>query len=214
MLEEAPTTAVHQAQRTTHPARPRVELPESVVVLPTTGPEFMLVEQLRSGLQIMALRALGDLEAAEEVVQETLVRAVEAMRDGRPKDPEKLGAFVRGIARHVIADTRKALGRSIPLEAISDAKLDPGRDNPLTALVTAEQRGRVRQALSLLSAADRQVLRLSFFDGLTPAEIAERLGEPALRIRKRKSRALRRLRQAFLSGDGPCHESSFSQTDK
>jgi RNA polymerase sigma-70 factor (ECF subfamily) len=184
------------------------------VVPPSTGPESTVVEQLRSGLQIMALRALGDLEAAEEVVQETLVRALEALRDGRPKDPEKLGAFARGIARHVIADTRKALGRSIPLEAISDVRLDPGRDNPLTALVTAEERGRVRQALSLLSAADRQVLHLSFFDGLTPAEIAERVGEPALRIRKRKSRALRRLRRAFLSGGRVCHESSSSQTDE
>lgn len=184
------------------------------MVSPSTGPESTVVEQLRSGLQIMALRALGDLEAAEEVVQEALVRALEALRDGRPKDPEKLGAFVRGIARHVIADTRKALGRSIPLEAISEATLNPGGDNPLSALVTAEERGRVRQALSLLSAADRQVLHLSFFNGLTPAEIAERLGEPALRIRKRKSRALRRLRRAFLSGGRECHESSSSQTDE
>jgi DNA-directed RNA polymerase specialized sigma24 family protein len=42
------------------------------------------------------------------------------------------------------------------------------------------------------------VLRLSFYEGLAPAEIAERLAEPAPRVRKRKARALDRLRLAYL----------------
>ncbi len=66
------------------------------------GPDEL--ERLRAGLEIMALRSLGDREAAEEAAQETLTRAVEASKQGRIKNPEKLGAFVRGIARHVIAD--------------------------------------------------------------------------------------------------------------
>jgi RNA polymerase sigma-70 factor (ECF subfamily) len=177
-------------------------------------PELEAVERLRSGLQIMALRALGDPEAAEEVVQEILVRAVEALRDGRPEDPEKLGAFVRGIARHVIADTQHARQRSVPLQSVPEAAQTTPGDDPLTILITTEERNRVRLALTKLSAGDREILQLSFFEGLTPVEIAERLGEPALRIRKRKSRALRRLREAFLQGASTCHESSSSQTDK
>ena len=184
------------------------------MVPPTAGPEPAAIEQLRSGLQIMALRALGDLEAAEEAVQETLVRALEALRDGRPRDPEKLGAYVRGIARHVIAKTQHARQRQAPLEALPEAERGTNRNDPLTALVTAEERDHVRRALTELSAGDRDILHLSFFEGLTPVEIAERLGEPALRIRKRKSRALRRLRQAFLRGERACHESGSSRTDK
>ena len=53
------------------------------------------LEKLRLGLQIMALHALGDSDAAEEAVQETLVRAHEAVRNARLRDPDKLGAFVR-----------------------------------------------------------------------------------------------------------------------
>ena len=79
------------------------------MVPPGGKPELEAVEQLRLGLRIMALRALGDPEAAEEAVQETLVRALEALREGRPRDPEKLGAFVRGIARHVIAENPDAI---------------------------------------------------------------------------------------------------------
>jgi RNA polymerase sigma-70 factor (ECF subfamily) len=173
-----------------------------------------VVEQLRLGLQIMALHALGDPEAAEEAVQETLVRALEALRNGRPRDPEKLGAFVRGIARHVIADAHHARQRSAPLDAVPETERGIRSDDPLSALITDEERNRVRRALARLSPADRDILHLSFFEGLTPVEIAERIGEPALRIRKRKSRALRRLREAFSRGAGTGHESGSSKTDE
>ena len=163
-----------------------------------SGPEVL--ERLRLGLQIMALRALRDPDAAEEAVQETLVRALEALRDGRPSNPEKLGAFVRGIARHVIADVHRARQRSAPLQDTPEAMHPTSGDDPLTALITAEERDHVRLALTRLSAGDREILHLSFFEGLTPVEIAERLGEPSLRIRKRKSRALNRVRRALLRG--------------
>ena len=156
-----------------------------------------MLEQLRPGLQILALRALGDLDAAEEAVQETLVRAEEAVRNARLKDPDKLGAFVQGIARHVFADTHHALQRATPLDSVPESDRATGAPDPLSALITDEERKHVRKAMTQLSATDHEVLHLSFFEGLTPVEIGERLGEPALRIRKRKSRALSRLRQAF-----------------
>jgi RNA polymerase sigma-70 factor (ECF subfamily) len=183
-------------------------------VSPAGEPKLEAVEQLRLSLQVMALHALGDPEAAEEAVQETLVRAVEALRDSRLTDPEKLGAFVRGIARHVIADTKRARWRSAPLQATPEAGPGTGRDDPLTALISAEERDRVHLALTQLSAGDREILHLSFFEGLTPAEIGERLGEPALRIRQRKFRALGRLRRAFVRGAGTCNESRSPTTDK
>ena len=194
--------------------RPNLRPEEAVLAPPPAGPEPDVVEQLRFGVKMMALRALRNPETAEEAAQETLVRALEAMRDGRPRDPEKLGAFVRGIARHVIADAQRASERSVPLQEPPQQELSTHRDDPLTALITTEERDRVRLALTRISAGDREVLHLSFFDGLSPLEIAERLGEPASRIRKRKSRALSRLRQTFLQGAGTCHESRSSQTNK
>jgi RNA polymerase sigma-70 factor (ECF subfamily) len=162
----------------------------------------------------MALRALGDPEAAEEAVQETLVRAVQALRDDRPTNPKNLGAFVHGIARHVIADVYRARQRSAGAHEMPEAGHTSTADDPLTALINSEKRDRVRQALTQLSAGDREILHLSFFEGLTPVEIAGQLGEPAPRIRKRKSRALARLRRVFLGRTGTCHESVSSTTDE
>ena len=156
---------------------------------------------LRSGLRLMALRALADADAAEEVAQETLARAVVSLRGATAGEIKNLGAFVHGIARHVIADAQRARHRMVGPEAIQNAP-DIRSSDPLSAAVSTEERDRVRAALSRLSAPDQRILLLTFFDGLSPGEVAERLGEPAERVRKRKSRALERLRQAFLGGAG------------
>lgn len=155
----------------------------------------------------MALRSLGDLEQAEEVAQETLSRALTAIRSGGGHI-DHLGAFVHGIARHVIADTIRARERFDGGDAIATTA-SPMPD-PLSAAITADERERVRDALDRLSDGDRTLIRLTFFDGLSPAEVAARLGEPSLRVRKRKSRALERLRRIFLGGAG--HDSAASPT--
>ncbi|MBI1723136.1 MAG: sigma-70 family RNA polymerase sigma factor [Gemmatimonadetes bacterium] len=154
------------------------------------------LETLRSGVRLMALRALRDPDAAEEVVQETLARAVAALRERSP-EVGNLGAYVAGIARHVIADVHRAQKRTVPLDASVAGRADAGPD-PLHTLISAAERTAVRAALAKLSLTDREILRLSFFEGLTPAEVAARLHQPDARVRKRKSRALERLRRAFL----------------
>jgi len=156
------------------------------------------LKRLEKGLGIMALQSLGDLEAAEEAVQETLARTLAALRDGRLRDPAKLTAFVHGIARHVIADVYRSRSRTVHLDP--DTQPHPsGAAGPLDTLVSAEERQRLRFALNGLSESDREILRLSFEEALSSAEIARHLGEPAARIRKRKSRALDRLRRAFFA---------------
>jgi DNA-directed RNA polymerase specialized sigma24 family protein len=108
------------------------------------------IRRLRQGLRIMALQALGDRDAAEEVAQETLVRTLQALRDESRKAPEHLGAFVRGIARHVISDMWDARRCARPLEALPGGEGRAPREDPLSALVTQEEGERVRRALQRL----------------------------------------------------------------
>jgi len=163
------------------------------------------LERLRPGLQLLAVRSLGTVDAAEEAVQETLARAVVAPANGQLADPTKAAAFVAGIARHVIVDMQRARYRSVSLESLPVAALPSYHPDALTALVLAEERARVRAAIVSLSESDRDLLGLCYVDGLAPTEIAERTGEPAERIRKRKSRALDRLREAFHGAGAARH---------
>jgi RNA polymerase sigma-70 factor (ECF subfamily) len=182
-------------------------MPES----PTKAADMDL-ELLRSGIFLMALRALGDREAAEEVAQESLSRAVDVIRS--PAATANLGAYVAGIARHVIADHFRAKERvgsisRTAFEAVRDDSIDP-----LTVLCSEEAVAGVRDAMAGLAPADRELVTLCYFDDLSPTEIAKRLGVPPERIRQRKLRALQRLRAAFDSVTCARHADPSAPTDR
>jgi RNA polymerase sigma-70 factor (ECF subfamily) len=75
--------------------------------------------------------------------------------------------------------------------------------NALAAAVSGEENRQVREALCELSEAERRAVTLSFFDGLSHAEIAAQLGEPLGTVKTRIRRALLRLRGLLMApGNG------------
>lgn len=169
-------------------------------------------ELLRAGVRLIALRAVGDPDAADEIAQESIARAVEVL--GCPNKPANLGAYIAGIARHVIADHFRANARIVPVgPAYFDATTDDATD-PLTAMCSEGELARVLDAVEQLSTDDRELVRLCYFEALTPTEIAARLGMPPERIRQRKLRALQRLRTAFDRGKPPRHDDASPPTIK
>ena len=163
------------------------------------GPLAELTPTLTSGLTLIALRALGTADDAQEAVQETLARAVEAIQDGRVPPHVALPAFIYGIARHVIADTARRRRKE---SAYVDSSLTPlasSQPSPLESLIRQEELERVNWAIGRLTRDDRRLLSQCFAHGKSIKELAERAGLPPERLRKRKSRALKRLRM-LLSG--------------
>jgi RNA polymerase sigma factor (sigma-70 family) len=145
--------------------------------------------ELANGLLIVAQRRLGSRVAAEEAAQETLARALESIvRHGvRPEFP--IAQLAYGILRHVVADMQRADKRFESL----DTTMPLAAPSPLEIIVGAEERRGVAAALEQLSADDQALLRRCYVDGRRIVDIAEETGEPADRLRKRKSRALERL---------------------
>jgi len=173
------------------------------------GPEL---DRLRQGVRLLALRELGDIDAADEVAQETITRVFDAIREDRLENRHALGAFARGIARHVIIDLIRARRWEAPLDNTAQDREDTQTTNDaLSVLVKAEQVGRVQDALAMLAPGEREIIHLSYFEGITCQELATRLHQPAARVRKRKERALDRLRRAFFGSTG--HSSSPRPTE-
>jgi RNA polymerase sigma-70 factor (ECF subfamily) len=169
-----------------------------------------LPQAIAGGLEIVAVRALGNADEARDAVQETLVRALAAIRNDRIPPGVPLEAFIYGIARHVIADVHRRRARD------GTPTIDPGTlhapdPSPLEALIQHEEREIVARGLAALPAADRELLERCFVRGERVAAIAAQLGEPADRIRKRKSRAMERLREG-LRGSGSGHETGSLPT--
>ena len=156
----------------------------------------LLPPTLEGGLLIVAVRSLGDVEEARDAVQETLARALEAIRGDQLRPGIRVEAFVYGIARHVLADVQRRRVRERGATGEAGEFPAPG-PSALDALIQVEEREAAARVLTALPTADRELLECCFVQGERVAAIAARLGEPADRIRKRKSRAVGRLREAL-----------------
>ena len=168
------------------------------------------LELLRSGIRLMALRAGLDSDAADDVAQESMARAMDVFRN--PERTANIGAYVAGIGRHVIADHFRVKSRTVSIHAVDSDTLRHDGVDALSALCAESDVVRVRDALAELADDDRELLRLCYFEGLTPSEVAARLGVPPERIRQRKLRALLRLRAAFDDSTPAGHARSTTAT--
>lgn len=126
------------------------------------------------------LRRTGDRTLAEELAQETFVRATSAFLGWRGGSPL---AWLFAIARNVLADHHR---RGRPLVALEESLLPP-EASPETAV-------EVRDLLSHLPAASRRLLELTYRDGFTHAEIAAMTGQSAGAVRTAVWRAREALR--------------------
>lgn len=157
----------------------------------------MVIGDLRERLVFIALRMLGDREAATDAAQEAILRVLAAEREGRLPDATPIGAFAHGILRHVVADLQRQAGRETREPTADRPGADPGA---LDRLIAEEDARRVVSAMNRLSADDRELLERCLVRGESIVAIARRVGEPEGRLRVRKFRALRRLRD-LLEGN-------------
>lgn len=133
-----------------------------------------------------ARRRTGELADAEEVVADTFVVAWRRLGD-LPAAPTQQRPWLYGIARRVILNQRRSLGRRARLqERVRDAA---ARGEP-----TASQLSPVMEAMSRLKEADQEILRLVAWEGLSHAEVATAIGVSTNALAIRLYRARRRLR--------------------
>jgi len=127
--------------------------------------------------------------AAEEVLQDVFWQVWERAGDYDPArgSPE---AWLYTRARSRALDRLRAKGsREVPSELTEAVATDPAS--------TADDRRMAETALAQLSEAQRTVIELSFFGGLTHSEIARKLGEPLGTVKTRVRSGLERLRTIY-----------------
>ncbi|MGZ4631535.1 MAG: sigma-70 family RNA polymerase sigma factor [Actinomycetes bacterium] len=138
----------------------------------------------------------GDRAWAEDVVQETLLRAWRHPEAFEPGTGSSRG-WLLTVARNIVMDHHRAR-RARPRE-IGEAALDTERpvsadDDPIDR---ALQSWTIADALSTLSGEHRAVLLETFYRGRSVAEAAEVLGVPPGTIKSRTFYALKALRLAL-----------------
>lgn len=149
----------------------------------------------------LGLRILRDPQLAEDVVQEVFIRL---WRRPASYDPAR-GRFVSwlmSVSRNRALDEQRRVSRRMRAEEGDD---EPGHelptsdrfDDPQAGLLLDELRRRVREAMTRLPPAQREVIELAYFSGLTQVEIAERTGEPLGTVKTRVRLGMNKLRASL-----------------
>jgi RNA polymerase sigma factor (sigma-70 family) len=158
--------------------------------------ENELVTFYSSRVFAVAVVRVHDRQAALELVDDALMATVTALRTGSVRDVSHLGAFIHGTALNVIHNYLRDRSRSRRTESVHDEPTTPDlavaceRDSDLQQL---------RGFVARLRPGDGLVLSMTLLEGLTPGEIAARLGLSVAVVRQRKSRALKRLKVLLIA---------------
>jgi RNA polymerase sigma-70 factor (ECF subfamily) len=128
-------------------------------------------------IQIKLRSRLKSREAIEDVRQETFTRFFVALRDGRIRQPERLGSYVNSMCNNVLLEHYRKGAR---LDSLDDEEEpqdfpDTGID-PFGALAAKETEKRVREILEQLSERDRRLLREVFLEERDKDEVCRDFG--------------------------------------
>ncbi|WP_434599436.1 sigma-70 family RNA polymerase sigma factor [Streptomyces sp. A5-4] len=137
----------------------------------------------------------GDRQRAEDLLQETLVRAWQHP-EALTSDHDSMRPWLFTVGRRLAIDARRAR-RARPHEVTADVleqSAVPGCDDHTERSVTALD---VREAVKALRGEYREVLTQVYFRGRSVAEASEALGIPAGTVKSRTYYALRALKKVL-----------------
>jgi RNA polymerase sigma-70 factor (ECF subfamily) len=155
-----------------------------------------LYDETSSMVNGLLLRILAHQQDAEEVLLDVYMKAWKYASSYSEKRGS-VQAWLLIMARNAAID-RIRQRRAQPATLFFEAEIFPepvsSDATPEEVSVEQERRLRVQRVLNELPAEQREVVVLSFFGGLTHAELAERLGEPLGTVKSRVRMGLAKLR--------------------
>ncbi len=155
-----------------------------------------LVANHQGSLFAFLYRMCGDADLAEELMQETFVRALQAAKRYRPE--ASVATWLFRIAANLVRDRWRRQARrglDLPLDETVDVWTDAAEDDALRRIHLDE----VREALVALPVEQRSALVLRYFHDLTYEEIAQVLVCPIGTVRSRIHNGLARLKRSLLT---------------
>jgi RNA polymerase sigma-70 factor (ECF subfamily) len=184
------------------PAQPSDVRDDAAVMERIAGGDPQALEQLyhRYGGAVLALclRILRDRAEAEDVLEEVFWELWQ--RRGR-YDRERAAPFsyLMTLARSRALDRLRFRRRREGVwQGLPDGELPAGvAASPYEDALLAEQRAAIERALDELPEASRRAVELSFFEGLSHREIADRLGDPLGTVKTRIRQGLLALRKVL-----------------
>jgi RNA polymerase sigma-70 factor (sigma-E family) len=146
-----------------------------------------LAKSSRPALVRAAHAVTGCREDAEDAVQASLLKAMGAWPRVAGQEEWRQQAYVRQIVVNTCRSGWRKWGSRVLVGEMPEVPQAPATE-------ASDDRTLVRQALARLPARQREVLLLRYYEDLSEAEIAKRLGCAPGTVKSAAARALRALR--------------------
>ena len=144
----------------------------------------------------VVLRRVGDRTVAEDLTQETFLRAWRA-RSGYRGEPASARGWLCAIAANVARDHMRARRRRPVEEEAVFSDIPSVTEDPASSAEASESLEQLRAALERLPAGHREMFLLRERDGLSYKEIAAVMSCPIGSVMSGLARARERLLQAM-----------------
>jgi RNA polymerase sigma-70 factor (ECF subfamily) len=155
----------------------------------------------RDALYGHALALTHNADEAEDLVQETTLRALRGFESFRADGPVR--AWLLTILRNLFINAYRARvrsPRSVSLDALENPDpIVPVEPGPERAVFSRLENEALARAVAALPADYREVLVLSDMRGMTYLEISQLLDLPIGTVRSRLSRARNRVRRSLFA---------------
>jgi len=134
--------------------------------------EAELCRRMAPRIRLYGLRHLRDVDASQDLTQNVLITIIEALRQSRMREPEKLASFVLGTCRMTILDLRRGAQRKQRLlEQFGRDLLGPGE-----SFRPRLDQERLARCVEILKERERTILVMTFNNEQTSADVASFLG--------------------------------------
>lgn len=152
----------------------------------------------------LAAAIVPDRSDAEEVVADAFAqiwRSAATFDGSRGSVTAWVSTIVRTRSLDLLRSQKRRARVLDEAAAMTDEGASPGLSmgapSPDRGVEVSEAQVLVRRALAELPAAQRQVLELAYFGGLSQSEIAERLSEPLGTVKTRMRAGMEKMRQSL-----------------
>jgi RNA polymerase sigma-70 factor (ECF subfamily) len=162
-----------------------------------------LVRQHQRMIHSLTFRMTGSLADAEDLAQETFLRAYAQI--GTFRGTAKFSTWLYRIAVNICLNWRQSEARRFQLQANCAEEFSAQHLNGESASVENQSSQQVQSALMKLPAKQRAAIVLTIYDGLNHAEAAQILGCSETTVSWRVFAARRKLKR-WLSKNGERHE--------
>jgi RNA polymerase sigma-70 factor (ECF subfamily) len=154
-----------------------------------------LYDQYSTFVYSLARSVLRDDGDAEDIVQDVFFRVWERADAFDPARGSPAAWLTTMTRRLAIDRTRsrsfRARGREAPLEAVAGSASGAGGES----VTNSAEANEVLAALEQLEPAYREVIRLSYYEGLSHSNIATKLGTPLGTVKSRLREGVTQLRR-------------------